>query len=76
MRLSLTILFPVPAKVVWGVSGKDAELPCDVTPPVPSDSVTMVFWFKDGTGVPLYRYVFCANKLPDVFIGHLTHFSR
>lgn len=50
-------MFLVPAKVVWGAIGKDVELPCDVTPPIPSDSVTMVFWFKDGTGVPLYRYI-------------------
>lgn len=53
--MQLIFLFLVPAKVVWGVVGKDVELPCDVTPPIPSDSVTMVFWFKDGTGVPLYR---------------------
>ncbi|XP_031352494.1 hemicentin-2 isoform X2 [Photinus pyralis] len=44
----------LPAKVVWGVTGKDVELPCDVTPPIPSDSVKMIFWFKDSTGMPLY----------------------
>ncbi|KAF5299763.1 hypothetical protein FQA39_LY11433 [Lamprigera yunnana] len=43
-----------PAKVVWGVTGKDVELPCDVTPPTPFDSVKMIFWFKDATGMPLY----------------------
>lgn len=44
-------------KTVWGVEGKDAELPCDVTPPTHTDAVTMVFWFKDDTGMPLYTYV-------------------
>ncbi|XP_065167789.1 B-cell receptor CD22 [Atheta coriaria] len=44
----------VPTKVVWAVTGRDVELPCDVTPPLPSDAVSMVFWFKDTTGTPLY----------------------
>ncbi|XP_044746121.1 hemicentin-1 [Coccinella septempunctata] len=43
-----------PEKVIWGVLGRSAELPCDVTPPVPSDSVKMVFWFKDNVGMPWY----------------------
>lgn len=44
----------VPAKVVWAVPGKDVELPCDVTPPLPTDSVNMIFWFKDTSGMPIY----------------------
>ncbi|XP_068894173.1 neural cell adhesion molecule 1 isoform X1 [Tenebrio molitor] len=44
----------LPAKVIWAVLGKEAELPCDVTPPVPNDNVKMVFWFKDTNGMPLY----------------------
>ncbi|XP_015837630.1 hemicentin-2 isoform X2 [Tribolium castaneum] len=44
----------LPAKVIWGVLGKDVELPCDITPPIPSDNFKMVFWFKDTDGMPLY----------------------
>lgn len=45
----------MPAQVVWGVQGKDVELPCDVTPPTVKDSVNMLLWFKDSAGIPLYR---------------------
>ncbi|CAG9860290.1 unnamed protein product [Phyllotreta striolata] len=44
----------LPARLVWGVPGKDAELPCDITPALPNDNVTMIFWFKDNQGMPLY----------------------
>ncbi|XP_049961907.1 hemicentin-2 [Schistocerca serialis cubense] len=43
----------LPAEVVWAVSGEDAELPCNITPPYPDDRVNMVLWFKDSS-VPLY----------------------
>lgn len=49
------VFVTVPAKVIWAVPGKDVELPCDATTPTPSDSVKMIFWFKDSTGMPLYR---------------------
>ncbi|XP_012276014.1 neural cell adhesion molecule 2 [Orussus abietinus] len=44
----------VPVKLVWAAEGDDVELPCDVTPPTPNDSVSMVLWFKDSAGIPLY----------------------
>ncbi|XP_072390735.1 neural cell adhesion molecule 1 isoform X2 [Diabrotica undecimpunctata] len=44
----------LPARLVWGVPGKDVELPCDITPALPNDNVTMLFWFKDNLGMPLY----------------------
>ncbi|XP_071869170.1 motor axon guidance molcule sidestep isoform X2 [Bombus fervidus] len=43
-----------PLRLVWGSEGKDVELPCDITPPTPTDSVNMVLWFKDTAGIPLY----------------------
>jgi hypothetical protein len=50
------LLFIVPEpQLVWAVQGQDAELPCDVTPPVLGDRVNMVLWFKDNAGIPLYR---------------------
>ena len=47
----------MPALVVWGVPGKDVELPCDVTPDADDDRVSMILWFKDTVGIPLYRLV-------------------
>ncbi|KAL5283451.1 hypothetical protein ACFFRR_005995 [Megaselia abdita] len=44
----------IPARTVWGAVGKLAELPCDLTPPNVQDSVKLLLWFKDTTGIPLY----------------------
>ncbi|XP_015589781.1 uncharacterized protein LOC107265151 isoform X5 [Cephus cinctus] len=44
----------VPAKLVWALEGDDVELPCDITPPIPADKVSMVLWFKDTAGIPFY----------------------
>ncbi|XP_066588707.1 neural cell adhesion molecule 2-like isoform X2 [Prorops nasuta] len=44
----------VPAKLVWAAVGDDVELPCDITPPTPTDTLSMVLWFKDEVGIPLY----------------------
>jgi hypothetical protein len=40
---------------VAGVLGKQAMLPCDITPLEKDDAVYMVLWFKEGDGEPLYR---------------------
>lgn len=45
----------VPARLVWAAPGKTVDLPCDLTPPTPQDSVKLLLWFKDTTGIPLYR---------------------
>ncbi|SPP80624.1 uncharacterized protein LOC117582815 isoform X4 [Drosophila guanche] len=44
----------IPARLVWAALGKTVELPCDLTPPTPQDSVKLLLWFKDTTGIPLY----------------------
>ncbi|XP_026671052.1 hemicentin-2 isoform X2 [Ceratina calcarata] len=49
-----TYALTAPLKLVWGAEGEDVELPCDITPPTPNDSVSMVLWFKDTAGIPLY----------------------
>lgn len=54
-HILIWIFISVPAQVIWAVPGKNVDLPCDITPPTPSDSVTMVLWFKGSTGIPLYR---------------------
>lgn len=45
----------VPITSVAGVLGKQAMLPCDITPLERDDAVYMVLWFKEGDGEPLYR---------------------
>ncbi|XP_033218244.1 protein turtle homolog B [Belonocnema kinseyi] len=44
----------VPMRLVWAAEGDEIELPCDITPPMPGDSVSMILWFKDSDGIPLY----------------------
>ncbi|XP_034487354.1 nephrin isoform X2 [Drosophila innubila] len=44
----------IPARLVWAATGKTVELPCDLSPPTPQDSVKLLLWFKDTTGIPLY----------------------
>lgn len=45
----------VPVRVVWAVKEKDVDLPCDITTSVPGDYPKLILWFKDTTGIPLYR---------------------
>ncbi|XP_031845663.1 motor axon guidance molcule sidestep isoform X2 [Nomia melanderi] len=53
---SLEFQNKVPLRLVWATEGEDVELPCDITPPTPTDSVNMVLWFKDTVGIPLYSF--------------------
>jgi hypothetical protein len=52
---SFLFTFTVPITSVAGVLGKQAMLPCDITPLERDDAVYMVLWFKEGDGEPLYR---------------------
>ncbi|RVE55293.1 hypothetical protein evm_000191, partial [Chilo suppressalis] len=47
---------PVPTAHVQGVLGKKAALPCDIQPLAAGDHVSMVLWFKESDGEPLYSY--------------------
>ncbi|CAL7951229.1 unnamed protein product [Xylocopa violacea] len=51
---STTYALTAPLRLVWANEGEDVVLPCDITPPTPTDSVNMVLWFKDTAGIPLY----------------------
>ncbi|KAI4495600.1 hypothetical protein M0802_008612 [Mischocyttarus mexicanus] len=44
----------VPVKLIWANEGDDVELPCDITPPTANDSISMILWFRDSGGIPLY----------------------
>ena len=41
---------------VLGVVGFTAEIPCELTPLAASDGPTLILWYKDIFGTPIYRY--------------------
>lgn len=45
----------VPMESIQGVAGQRATLPCNIQPREPNDAVSMVLWFKEDSGEPLYR---------------------
>ncbi|XP_012544068.1 nephrin [Bombyx mori] len=47
---------PIPTAHAQGVLGKKASLPCDIQPLAAEDHVSMVLWFKETDGEPLYSY--------------------
>ncbi|ALC47181.1 CG14372 [Drosophila busckii] len=47
---------PVPLTSVQGVLGRQAMLPCDITPLERDDAVYMVLWFREGDGEPIYNF--------------------
>lgn len=49
------LLFSVPLTSVQGVLGRQAMLPCDITPMERDDAVYMVLWFREGDGEPIYK---------------------
>jgi hypothetical protein len=36
------------------LSGRTAELPCDISPP-PLDSLYLVLWYKNNSDFPIYK---------------------
>jgi len=61
--ISSYVTVTVPLVPVDAVEGRTVKFPCDVSSPNPADKVYMVFWFKDDSGVPLYRYDFMVSFL-------------
>ncbi|XP_039959757.1 uncharacterized protein LOC120774297 [Bactrocera tryoni] len=47
---------PVPLTPVQGVLGRQAMLPCDISPMERDDAVYMVLWFREGDGEPIYNF--------------------
>ncbi|KAG7204105.1 hypothetical protein KM043_001954 [Ampulex compressa] len=71
-----------PVRLVWAIEGDDVELPCDITPPTPTDSVSMVLWFKNYAGIPLYSLDARSGGLPKAIhwavsddLGKRTYFQ-
>jgi len=44
----------VPIVAINGVVDNKVELPCDIRS-ADDDEVSMVLWYKEGTGEPIYR---------------------
>ena len=40
---------------VVGVLGRPVDLPCDTSSSDPSDQATLILWYKDDQGTPMYR---------------------
>ncbi|XP_020291370.1 nephrin-like isoform X2 [Pseudomyrmex gracilis] len=49
------LMKPVPMESVVGVAGQRTILPCNIQPDS-NDAVSMVLWFKEDSGEPLYSY--------------------
>ncbi|XP_024935855.1 nephrin isoform X1 [Cephus cinctus] len=47
---------PIPMVLAQGVAGQKGSLPCDIQPIGTNDGVSMVLWFKESSGEPLYSY--------------------
>lgn len=47
----------VPVEFVSAVLGQRAQLPCDISAKEKDDEVSMILWFRDLDGEPLYRYI-------------------
>ncbi|XP_023158582.1 protein turtle homolog A [Ceratitis capitata] len=47
---------PIPLTPVQGVLGRQAMLPCDISPMERDDAVYMVLWFREGDGEPIYNF--------------------
>ena len=50
--------FIVDTVEVVSVVGGGANLPCDLTPPFPSDEPHLILFYKDVYGTPIYRYIY------------------
>lgn len=54
-NLSNCTQFAVPLTSVQGVFGRQAMLPCDITPMERDDAVFMVLWYREDNGDPIYK---------------------
>lgn len=54
-NLRFVLMQLVPVRVIWAVTGKDVDLPCDISTTIPGDYPKLILWFKDSVGIPLYR---------------------
>lgn len=57
--LRKTIYYFVAADVVSveAVAGETVYIPCNLTTPDTTDNVSLILWYRQDKGTPVYRYV-------------------
>ncbi|XP_053631281.2 protein turtle homolog B [Cherax quadricarinatus] len=45
-----------PTREVWAGVGGSANLPCNITSPLPADPALLVLWYKNGIHKPIYSF--------------------
>ncbi|XP_020708442.2 hemicentin-2-like isoform X2 [Athalia rosae] len=64
---------PIPVISQQGVAGEKGILPCDIQPRDSNDAVSMVLWFKEADGEPLYSYD-ARNRFGKAKLWSAPHF--
>ncbi|XP_076164460.1 nephrin isoform X2 [Ptiloglossa arizonensis] len=65
---------PIPMESIQGVAGQRATLPCNIQPREPNDTVSMVLWFKEDSGEPLYSYDARNRQFGKAKLWSASHF--
>nr|XP_034177906.1 hemicentin-1-like isoform X1 [Osmia lignaria] len=65
---------PIPMESIQGVAGQRATLPCNIQPREPNDAVSMVLWFKEDSGEPLYSYDARNRQIGKAKLWSASHF--
>ncbi|XP_012345522.1 hemicentin-1-like [Apis florea] len=65
---------PIPMESIQGVAGQRATLPCNIQPREPNDAVSMVLWFKEDSGEPLYSYDARNRQFSKAKLWSASHF--
>ena len=55
--ISLQYLLGVNGTYISVVSGNTATLPCDISPPTQREKASLILWFKEEEGKPIFRLV-------------------
>jgi hypothetical protein len=54
IQCAIFLFVAVKLEKVSVLSGRTAELPCDITPPT-LDSLYLVLWYKNNSDFPIYK---------------------
>ncbi|XP_014485877.1 PREDICTED: nephrin-like isoform X2 [Dinoponera quadriceps] len=65
---------PIPMESIQGVAGQKAILPCNIQPRESNDAVSMVLWFKEDSGEPLYSYDARSRQFGKAKLWSASHF--
>ncbi|XP_018350424.1 PREDICTED: protein turtle-like [Trachymyrmex septentrionalis] len=65
---------PIPVESIQGVAGQRTILPCNIQPRESNDAVSMVLWFKEDSGEPLYSYDARSRQFGKAKLWSAAHF--